>query len=79
MSNKNLHKLEMALSTITEYHRWLAEFPAVTRVLENLYMRIDGKPMLGAEHDQFRSVSHLRDELRAMTQAKKPKSSKATA
>lgn len=50
---------------IAEYHRFLAEFPAVCRVLENIMLRIE-HPLLGSEQTRYRSISNLRDELRAM-------------
>lgn len=50
---------------IAEYHRWLAEFPAICRVLENLSLRVE-RPLPGVEQSSYRSISNLRDELRAM-------------
>lgn len=59
-----LEQLDVLQREIAEYHRWLAEFPAVCRVLENLMLRIE-RPLSGSEQTHYRSVSRLRDEMRA--------------
>lgn len=46
------------------YHRWLGEFPAVCRVLENLHVDITTRPLVPYQ-DHWRDVSRLREELRA--------------
>jgi hypothetical protein len=63
-----LEQLDALQREIAEYHRYLAEFPAVCRVLENLSLRIEG-PLPGAEQTRYRSVSNLREELRNMRAA----------
>lgn len=64
--NANLYMLETLLREIAEYHRWLAEFPDVCLVLENLHARSSTTSLAGAAHVQYRAVNRLRDELRAM-------------
>jgi hypothetical protein len=49
----------------SHYHRWLGEFPAVARVLENLHVAITSRPLVPYQ-DHYRDVSKLRDELRGM-------------
>lgn len=58
-----LEQLDALTREIAEYHRFMAEFPAVCRVLENLMLRIE-RPLPGSEQTQYRSVSRLREELR---------------
>jgi hypothetical protein len=66
--NENLRKLERVNVTLVEYHRWLGhEFPEVERVLENLFIEFNSRPITGGEDvSSFRSVSNLREELRKM-------------
>ncbi len=47
------------------YHRWLGEFQAVSRVLENLHVAITSRPLVPYQ-GEYRDVSRLRDELRGM-------------
>jgi hypothetical protein len=69
--NENLRKLERVNVTLVEYHRWLGhEFPEVERVLENLFIEFNSRPITGGEDvSSFRSVSNLREELRRMRPA----------
>jgi hypothetical protein len=60
-----LEQLDALKREIAEYHRWLAEFPDVCRVLENLMLRIE-RPLPGTEQARYRSIGGLREELRAM-------------
>lgn len=60
-----MEQFEALQREIAEYHRWLAEFPDVCRVLENIMLRID-RPLPGSEQARYRSIGGLRDELRAM-------------
>lgn len=63
-----MEQLDALRREIAEYHRWLAEFPAVCRVLENIMLRVE-QPLPGTELARYRSISNLRDELRAMRAA----------
>ena len=67
--NENLRKLERVNVTLVEYHRWLGhEFPEVERVLKNLFIEFNSRPITGGEDvSSFRSISNLREELRAMS------------
>lgn len=60
------HRVERMTVALTEYHRWLAEFPAVARVLENLFQELHSRPMQHASVAEFKGVSALRDELRKL-------------
>ena len=66
--NENLRKLERVNVALVDYHRWLGhEFPEVERVLANLFIELNSRPIAGGEDvSSFRSVSNLRDELRGM-------------
>jgi hypothetical protein len=63
-----LDQLDALQREIAEYHRWLAEFPGVCRVLENMMLRIE-RPLPGSDQTRYRSISNLRDELRSMRAA----------
>jgi hypothetical protein len=78
--NENLRKLERINVALVDYHRWLGnEFPEVERVLENLFIEFNSRPIGGGEDvSSFRSVSRLREELRAMRDLKERQISERT-
>lgn len=51
-----------------DYHRWLGEFPAICRTLENLHVAILSRP-LGPYQAEYRNVSDLREEMRKPAKA----------
>lgn len=61
-----LDQLDALKREIAEYHRWLAEYPVVCRVLENIMLRIE-RPLPGTDQTRYRSISNLREELRVIS------------
>jgi hypothetical protein len=79
-AKRYLRKLERVNVALVDYHRWLGhEFPEVERVLENLFIEFNGRPIGGGEDvSSFRGVGNLREELRAMRDLKERQISERT-